>query len=383
MMRRIALGELCEIQGGFAFRSSGYAEAGIRIVRISDVQRGHIDGSHPRYYPADAAIPEKYRLREGDLLVTLTGHVGRAAPVTPDMLPAAVNQRVARLRMRSDAVHPVLLRHLLASAAFEHACSRAAQGAAQQNLPAQVLREYPVPVPPPEEQTRLVTALLQAEALCAACAESLRKTAQLADAYFLGQFGDPVANPMGWKTAPLHSLCSRITDGMHGTPAFSGEGCYPFLNGSDLADGRLRTEGARMVSEEIFRQHGLTIPDNTILLSINGTLGHLACAGGESIVPGKSLCLLMLRPEICRGFVAGLLGTPAFRRWMASAATKSTIPNVSLAAIRQFPVILPPQEMQMRYAAFAAQARAMHARASVQYRQLQQLSGSLLGGLTE
>lgn len=41
---------------------------------------------------------EKYLLQENDLLISLTGNVGRVALLPSAMLPAALNQRVACLR---------------------------------------------------------------------------------------------------------------------------------------------------------------------------------------------------------------------------------------------------------------------------------------------
>ena len=78
-MNRIKIGDACEILNGFAFRSENYATSGIRVIRIANVQKGFIEDSTPAFYPLNSSGLDKYMLEEGDLLMSLTGNVGRVA----------------------------------------------------------------------------------------------------------------------------------------------------------------------------------------------------------------------------------------------------------------------------------------------------------------
>ena len=78
-MDRIRLGDACEILNGYAFRSENYVESGIRVIRISNVQKGYIEDNTPAYYPLDSNGLDRFMLEEGDLLMSLTGNVGRVA----------------------------------------------------------------------------------------------------------------------------------------------------------------------------------------------------------------------------------------------------------------------------------------------------------------
>ena len=94
------LGDICNILNGYAFKSEDYISSGIRIIRISNVQKGYIEDSAPAFYPIDTTNIGKYMLLEDDLLVSLTGNVGRVALLKKEFLPAALNQRVACLRIK-------------------------------------------------------------------------------------------------------------------------------------------------------------------------------------------------------------------------------------------------------------------------------------------
>jgi type I restriction enzyme, S subunit len=88
------LSELIDIQSGFAFKSQDYTLNGHFLVRIGNVQDGYLSLDNPKYVVLDKKT-SRFALREGDLLTSLTGNIGRVAIVEASHLPAALNQRVA------------------------------------------------------------------------------------------------------------------------------------------------------------------------------------------------------------------------------------------------------------------------------------------------
>lgn len=152
------LGELVEVMNGYAFKSSAYSEEGVRVVRITNVQKGRIVDADPKYYPFSLISElERYLLREGDLLVSLTGNVGRVGQISSALLPAGLNQRVACLRVRdTQKLDLRFLFHLLNDSRFEIACLAAANGSAQANLSTEWLKDYLVQIPPLEIQAEAV-----------------------------------------------------------------------------------------------------------------------------------------------------------------------------------------------------------------------------------
>ena len=58
------VGEVAQILNGFAFESSKYSSSGIRVIRISDVQKGKMSDKDMKFYPANTADEiNKYLLR--------------------------------------------------------------------------------------------------------------------------------------------------------------------------------------------------------------------------------------------------------------------------------------------------------------------------------
>ena len=72
------LGELVQVLNGYAFKSSLYENQGIRVLRITNVQKGNIVDDDPKYYPLSLTDEiRNYLSKESDLLMSLTGNVGR------------------------------------------------------------------------------------------------------------------------------------------------------------------------------------------------------------------------------------------------------------------------------------------------------------------
>ena len=135
-MDKVRLGDICDILNGFAFKSSEYQTSGIRVIRITNVQNGYIEDNEPKYYSIDKKSKiQKYLLNANDLLISLTGNVGRVGLLPKEMLPAALNQRVACIRKKTDKNISInYIFNILNTKSFEKNCILNSNGIAQKNL---------------------------------------------------------------------------------------------------------------------------------------------------------------------------------------------------------------------------------------------------------
>src|SRR3989344_4949902 len=153
----VEIGAIAEILNGYAFKSNNYVNNGIRIIRITNVQNGRIVDDNPKFYPENTKEPiSKYELKENDLLLSLTGNVGRVGILQKEFLPATLNQRVACLRPKKDKILAKYLFYLLNRNVFEKDCIKSASGIAQKNLSTIWLSKYKIPLPPLEVQKEIV-----------------------------------------------------------------------------------------------------------------------------------------------------------------------------------------------------------------------------------
>lgn len=198
------LGEVCEVLNGYAFKSEKYVDEGTRIIRITNVQKGDVIDNDPKYYSEeDIKGLNQYLLRENDLLMSLTGNVGRVGLLKKEMLPAALNQRVACLRITNKNIILRYLFHCLNSSVFEQNAILSASGIAQKNMSTEWLKKYTIPVPPLPEQEKIVSELDCLSGIIEKKRQQLKELDALAQSIFYEMFGNPVDNERGWEVKKL------------------------------------------------------------------------------------------------------------------------------------------------------------------------------------
>ena len=203
----VRLGDVCEILNGYAFKSDKYVDSGIRVIRITNVQKGFIEDNSPAFYP----ITEKenlkdYELYENDLLISLTGNVGRVALLSKEMLPAALNQRVGCIRIRDKNLLISYLFTFLNSDKFESDCIYSARGIAQKNMSTEWLKNYLIPLPPIEVQIKIANNLNTCAKIIKKHNKQLNNFDLLIKSRFIEMFGDEPVENRKWKVEKLGNL---------------------------------------------------------------------------------------------------------------------------------------------------------------------------------
>lgn len=214
-MQKVKISEVCKISNGFAFKSDKYVSSeGARVIRITNVQKGKIVDNDPKLYPfSELKNLDNYEINEGDIMMSLTGNVGRVGKFPKELLPAYINQRVCRIMPKDENLETNYLYHFLNSNIFENDAVRNSAGAAQLNLSTNWLSEYEIPLPPLATQQKIATILDQANAIIQNNRAIVQKYDALTQSLFLDTFGDPVKNEKGWEKKELRNVTSKIGSG--------------------------------------------------------------------------------------------------------------------------------------------------------------------------
>ena len=135
-----SLSDIMSFDNGFAFSSSDYLPEGLyRIITIGNVGDGYIDTTNVNYLQS---IPDRVKksalLYIGDIIVSLTGNVGRTAIVKENNL--LLNQRVARI-VAKDNMYKGFLYCLFRQQSTKTFLETISRGTAQANLsPVELLK---------------------------------------------------------------------------------------------------------------------------------------------------------------------------------------------------------------------------------------------------
>lgn len=145
-----------------------------------------------------------------------------------------------------------------------------------------------------------------------------------------------------WKEVKIEDITTKLGDGLHGTPKYSDDGEYYFVNGNNLRGGEIVLDrNTKRVSKVEFNKYKKEINERTLLVSINGTLGNIAYYKGEKIILGKSACYFNVKEEVSLEFVRYVLESRNFKHYISKFSSGTTIQNLSLKAMREFSFFLP------------------------------------------
>ena len=354
------VGELVQVLNGYAFKSSLYEDQGIRVLRITNVQKGKIVDEDPKYYPLSLTDEiRNFLLKENDLLMSLTGNVGRVGLLAKEMLPAALNQRVACLRILSDCLNLRFLFHYLNSDKFEQDAILSAKGIAQKNMSTEWLKDYKLPIPPLSVQLSIVSELDKINELIRLKKEQLGDYDKLAQSLFYEIFGDPVENEKGWEVNKLSSITSKIGSGATpkgGNESYKTEGISLIRSLNVHNNEFLYKDLAHIDNEQAEALSNVEIKECDVLLNITGASVARCCIVPKDVIPARvnqHVCIVRVIQEkalpiyINRVLTNETFQTNLLRLARSKAATREALPK---SIVDNIQVPLPPLALQNLFA---------------------------------
>ena len=141
------VGEICKFENGFAFQSDSYTQDGsYKVITIKNVQDGYLDSCGANLVSdIPPKMPISCKLDIGDILLSLTGNVGRCCFVTEKKL--LLNQRVAKINPKKD-INWGFIYTLFRVPDFKNTLISIARGTAQANLSPVETSKLAIVIPP-------------------------------------------------------------------------------------------------------------------------------------------------------------------------------------------------------------------------------------------
>ncbi len=178
------LKEISVALSGFAFKSKNYTPDGkYTVIKIGNVKDGYLDFSRDKTRTNEVTdrILQKYLLKQGDCLITLTGTRGKRDYGFVSMIERQtdylLNQRVAALRFDTMIALPEFFRYYLSSLNYRNQFFKYETGnVGQGNVGIKALCEPAVPCPPLDTQKKIVDQISDRLSVC----DSIEKTVDTA-----------------------------------------------------------------------------------------------------------------------------------------------------------------------------------------------------------
>ena len=299
------------LKNGFAFKSSLFKETGTPIVRISNIQDDRITTDFVYFDKNDyRETLDKYEVYEGDILIAMSGATTGKVGINTNSEVLYLNQRVGKFVPQKELYSLFLFYYLKRNANFSLSV---AQGMAQPNLSTQQINNFIIPIPPLDEQERIVAELDLLSIIIEKKKAQLKERDQLAQSIFYNMFGDLYSTV--FPTMTLIDICEFIKDGTHQTPTYTEdkENGIKFLSAKDVVEGVINWENIKYISVELHKElHKRIAPKrNDLLLCKNGTTGICAIVETDEIFDiYVSLALLRPKEPFCPKYLLYAINNP-------------------------------------------------------------------------
>ena len=254
--------------------------------------------------------------------------------------------------------------HFVRQGWFRDEAKRSFTGTAgQQRVPKSFMENVPIPIPPLDEQHRIVGILNRAakiERLRARVRERLR---EFIPALFVRMFGDPAENPMGWDVRPLGAFCILTQYGTSKKATNQADGVPVLRMGNVTYRGDLDCTDLKWValSESDVEKHVLRTGD--ILFNRTNSkelVGKTGIWDGrfEAVAASYFIRLRVDETCVCPTYVWAFMNSSATKQRLFEAARGAIgQANINSKELKSVLLPVPPLNLQRRYAELVETAR--------------------------
>ncbi len=294
-----------------------------------------------------------------------------------------------------DRVLGEYIYHFVRQPRFRDEAKRNFTGTAgQQRVPKPFMENALVPLPPLDEQRRIVGILNRAAKIERLRARARELMGEFIPALFVKTFGDPVENPMGWEEIPLGEL-AEVQGGLQITKRRDGRHVFPierpYLRVANvLRDQLALDEIKRMrISEREFERARLRRGDILIVEGHGNAMEIGRAAIWNGTVEGcvHQNHLIRARPDhstVLPEYVCAYLNSSFGRQHLLrSGKTTSGLNTITTSNVKSCVTPVPPIHLQRRYDQAVAAARAAAVISEAGSQSASALNDSLMSHLLE
>ena len=366
-MSAVRLGDHAKLIRGITFKPvdkcDPHDERTVVCMRTKNVQ-ATLDASDLIAVPRNLVKNSEKMLSTGDILVSSANSwnlVGKCCQVPTLQYPSTAGAFISILRPKTEQLESSYLYRWFSSAEIQRRLrSFANQTTNISNLNHKKTLELQIPLPPLPEQKRIAAILDAADALRAKRREALAQLDTLLQSTFLDMFGDPVTNPKGWEVKPLNELLGeKSTNGAYyPKDAYSSVGTR-MVHMANAFYGVVNPNKVKRVDAPLadIEKYGLLPTDILVSRrSLNYEGSAKPCLIPETDEPLIfESSLIRVRPDRERVLTIYLfhylLNDRARAKYVFPLVTRSTISGISQSNLMKVKVVLPPLDLQLRFAA--------------------------------
>lgn len=338
-------------QEGPGLRKYQYRQSGIPFLNIRTFDHEIIDKKLCRFLDPKE-VEDKYShflVDEGDILVAISGSIGKIAIARLCDLPLMLNTSIMRFRsLREDVLLTRYIYFFLKSEHFFTQAKKVWTGTAQKNMGPSHIKTFKLLLPPLNEQKRIVAKLDRLFVHSRRAREELARIPQLIDRYKQAILNVATSGE-NWQKVTIMSVAQV---GTGSTPLKSNSSYYahdgiPWITSSATGQ-TFVTLASEFITETAVLEYRLKkYPVGTLLVAMYGegkTRGQVTELKIEATINQACAAIIVDESLSLKEYVKLSLQANYFE--MRNLAEGGNQPNLNLSKIKNFPLFLPSLQEQ-------------------------------------
>ena len=224
------------------------------------------------------------------------------------------------------------------------------KGLAQRNLDMPSFKKLIIPVPPIEEQERIVSELDLLSSIIEKKKEQLKEYDKLAQSIFYDMFGDPITNEKGWEVKKLGEVCETTSGGTPSKnhPEYYEGGTIPWLRSGEVSQGFIYHTELFITDEGLKCSSAKMVPVNSVAIAMYGaTCGQVGIIKSP-MCTNQAVCCIFPNNTFIPIFLYFFLLSK--KSEYLKIAIGGAQPNISQSVIKQTLISIPPLSLQQSFA---------------------------------
>ena len=358
--KTVRLGDVCEQINGVSYKPADVRDSltneSCTLLRANNIFEDKLNYDELVFVDKKRVSNNQY-MKKGDIIICASSGskhlVGKAACLLEDKeLTFGAFCKV----IRADSIQYDYLKHYFFSPTYRSVISHLSEGANINNIKAENLENLQIPLPPIETQKQIASTLDKCTSVIEKHKKMLQKYDTLIKSRFIEMFGDPHNNTK--YTYKNVGDFTTVTSG--GTPdrkniEYWKNGNIPWVKTTELQNNELTNVEEFITQKGLDESSAKMMPIGTLLIAMYGqgkTRGMTAYLGIEASTNQACACILPSK-VINQKFLwyYFILSYDKLR----DLAKGGNQPNLNGNMIKDFPVLMPPIEMQNEYVSFVQQ----------------------------
>ena len=341
------LGDSAYIGLGFT-HTPVYVEKGVAFLSVKDISSGKICWDNIKYVSQQEydSAPRGAKPSKGDIMFCRVGTMGKPVIIDTD-LPFCTFVSLGYLHLLEKDIINTYVKYWMQSNSFEIQVEANVKGIAIKNLNTGWLKTFDIPVPPREEQERIVAELDCLSGVIEKKKQQLKELDTLAQSIFYQMFGDPITNEKGWEVKKLGEVCKFSQGVQVDLPLQSTEkksGWNRFLRIVDYTTCNTDIRYVNISNDKYFVNF-----DDVVVVRYGASAGFVGIEK-EGILANNLFKLNHDRNKLNYKYLYYLLSTDYYKDFVKDIAFGAAMPALSFNSFKNFNIYSPPIALQQEFA---------------------------------